>query len=63
MVWLILSLRFVYPDWKRKPLSDAELICVIQVYGTTNLRVVDISVIPIHIAAHTHGMYRFLFGR
>ncbi|KDQ52343.1 GMC oxidoreductase [Jaapia argillacea MUCL 33604] len=27
----------------------------LKVYGTTNLRVVDISIVPIHIAAHTHA--------
>lgn len=26
-----------------------------QVYGTTNIRVMDISIIPLHIAAHTQG--------
>jgi hypothetical protein len=26
------------------------------VYGTTNLRVVDVGIIPIHLATHTHGL-------
>ena len=27
----------------------------LKVYGTTNIRVVDLSIIPVHIAAHTQG--------
>ena len=29
----------------------------LKVYGTANLRVVDLSVIPVHIAAHTQGKF------
>ncbi|KAH9476794.1 GMC oxidoreductase family protein Mala s 12 [Psilocybe cubensis] len=32
----------------------------LKVYGTTNLRVVDLSVIPLHIAAHTQATAYFL---
>jgi hypothetical protein len=28
----------------------------VKVYGTTNLRVVDVGIVPIHLATHTHGM-------
>lgn len=28
----------------------------LKVYGTTNLRVVDLSIMPIQIAAHTQGL-------
>ena len=28
-----------------------------QVYGTKNLRVVDLSVVPLHMAAHPQGLY------
>ena len=28
---------------------------VIQVYGTKNIRVVDLSIVPLHFAAHTQG--------
>ncbi|KAJ6530887.1 hypothetical protein B0H10DRAFT_2221275 [Mycena sp. CBHHK59/15] len=27
----------------------------LKVYGTTNLRVVDVGIIPIHLATHTHA--------
>ena len=26
-----------------------------QVYGTTNIRVVDLSVVPLHVGSHTQG--------
>jgi choline dehydrogenase-like flavoprotein len=29
------------------------------VYGTKNVRVVDISIVPLHFAAHTQGGYSF----
>ena len=32
----------------------------LRVYGTKNLRVVDLSVIPLHIAAHTQGNATYL---
>ena len=32
---------------------DPELL----VYGTENVRVVDLSIMPLHIAAHTQGGY------
>lgn len=32
---------------------------IIQVYHTTNIRVVDISIIPLHIGAHTQGKCYF----
>ena len=28
----------------------------LKVYGTKNLRVVDLSIVPLHIAAHMQGM-------
>ncbi|KAJ7722931.1 GMC oxidoreductase [Mycena metata] len=37
---------------EKQGVVDPEL----RVYGTRNLRVVDISIIPIHIAAHTQGI-------
>ncbi|KAJ7886669.1 GMC oxidoreductase [Mycena leptocephala] len=36
---------------EKRGVVDPEL----KVYGTNNLRIVDISIVPIHIAAHTHG--------
>ncbi|KAJ7635367.1 GMC oxidoreductase [Roridomyces roridus] len=36
---------------EKQGVVDPEL----KVYGTTNLRIVDISIIPLHIAAHTHA--------
>lgn len=27
----------------------------LRVYGTKNIRVVDLSIVPLHIAAHTQG--------
>lgn len=29
----------------------------LRVYGTTNIRVIDLSIIPLHIAAHTQGQH------
>ena len=38
-------------------ISEAYIpLCVPQVYGTTNVRVADLSIIPMHIAAHTQGV-------
>jgi hypothetical protein len=28
---------------------------LVQVYGTTNIRVMDLSIVPLHFAAHTQG--------
>ena len=28
----------------------------LKVYGTKNLRIVDLSIVPLHIAAHMQGM-------
>jgi hypothetical protein len=48
--------------WRRRPDSEGNatdflfmpaLIVNTQVYGTTNLRVVDLSIVPIHFAAHS----------
>ncbi|KAJ6501835.1 hypothetical protein DFH09DRAFT_1102383 [Mycena vulgaris] len=38
---------------EKQGVVDPEL----KVYGTNNLRVVDIGIIPIHIAAHTQGWW------
>ena len=41
----------------------ALVICLysgLQVYGTTNIRVMDISIIPLHISAHTQGEAKIL---
>ena len=35
--------------------ADELAITHAQVYGTTNIHVIDISVIPLHIGAHTQG--------
>ena len=32
------------------------MLIVVQVYGTKNLRVVDLSVLPLHMAAHPQGL-------
>ena len=32
----------------------------LKVYGTKNLRVADLSIVPLHIAAHTQGEKDFL---
>lgn len=29
----------------------------LKVYGTTNVRVVDLSIVPLHFSAHSQGMY------
>lgn len=44
----------VCPEYNVKELAHNYRL-IFQVYGTTNVRVVDISVFPIQIAAHTHG--------
>ena len=31
----------------------------LQVYGTKNIRVVDLSIVPLHVAAHTQGKLRW----
>jgi choline dehydrogenase-like flavoprotein len=33
----------------------------LKVYGTTNLRVVDLSVVPLHFASHPVGMFLIMF--
>lgn len=35
---------------------DVEL----KVYGTKNVRVIDLSIVPLHVAAHTQGKPRLL---
>lgn len=34
---------------------------LLQAYGTTNLRIVDVSIVPIHIAAHTQSSSVFIY--
>ena len=51
---------------KVKSLPDVTrclLIRLCQVYGTNNIRVVDLSVVPLHFASHTQGMHSFAFYR
>ena len=33
----------------------------LKVYGTTNLRVVDLSIVPLHVSAHTQGNIDLLY--
>ena len=45
--------RFIYT--RIAQINLALLKPNLQVYNTTNIRVVDMSVIPLHIGAHTQG--------
>lgn len=40
-------------------LGDEGILIVMQVYGTTNLRVVDMSIVPLHVASHTQSTSSF----
>lgn len=42
---------------EKQGVVDAKL----KVYGTTNLRIADLSIVPLHIAAHTQGEYAHVY--
>jgi hypothetical protein len=49
----------VDPRLKVMPSTRVPSVCADsgQVYGTTNLRVVDLSIVPLHFAAHPVGEF------